>query len=218
MATHALPQRRIGTMTPDAFAAASAAGAALDADRFRDLMERHGDKVFNFAWRLAGNEADARDLTQEAFARAFQHRDRFDFARPFDAWVCRILHNHFLDNVRRYEHRHSISYDAATEGIPLTETLVGRDPNPLDTLMRAERDRAVQRALNDLPPLYRSAVVLCDLENYSYDDIAEILDCPLGTVRSRLHEGRRRLRQFFAAQTTGGRPGARELETSEDPL
>lgn len=191
-------------MTPDAITATPAAETALDADRFRDLMERHGDKIYNFAWRLAGNESDARDLTQEAFARAFQHRDRFDFARPFDAWVCRILHNHFLDNVRRYEHRRSISYDAPTEGLPLTETLVGRDPNPLDALMREERDRSVQRALNLLPPLYRSAVILCDLENYSYETIAEILECPLGTVRSRLHEGRRLLRQIFAAEAAGG--------------
>ncbi|HND63242.1 MAG TPA: sigma-70 family RNA polymerase sigma factor [Elusimicrobiota bacterium] len=204
MASHALSQRRIGTMTPDAITATPAAETALDADRFRDLMERHGDKIYNFAWRLAGNESDARDLTQEAFARAFQHRDRFDFARPFDAWVCRILHNHFLDNVRRYEHRRSISYDAPTEGLPLTETLVGRDPNPLDALMREERDRSVQRALNLLPPLYRSAVILCDLENYSYETIAEILECPLGTVRSRLHEGRRLLRQIFAAEAAGG--------------
>lgn len=204
MASHALSQRRIGTMIPDASTATPAAGTALDADRFRDLMERHGDKIYNFAWRLAGNESDARDLTQEAFARAFQHRDRFDFARPFDAWVCRILHNHFLDNVRRYEHRRSISYDAPTEGLPLTETLVGRDPNPLDALMREERDRSVQRALNLLPPLYRSAVILCDLENYSYETIAEILECPLGTVRSRLHEGRRLLRQIFAAEAAGG--------------
>lgn len=204
MASHALSQRRIGTMTPDASTATPAAETALDADRFRDLMERHGDKIYNFAWRLAGNESDARDLTQEAFARAFQHRDRFDFTRPFDAWVCRILHNHFLDNVRRYEHRRSISYDAPTESLPLTETLVGRDPNPLDALMREERDRSVQRALNLLPPLYRSAVILCDLENYSYETIAEILECPLGTVRSRLHEGRRLLRQFFAAEAAGG--------------
>jgi RNA polymerase sigma-70 factor (ECF subfamily) len=177
------------------------AAASLDAEQFRVLLDRHGDKVYNFAWRIAGNEADAQDLVQEAFARAFTHRNRFDPAKPFDAWVCRILHNCFLDNVRRYEHRRTVSYDAPTEETSFIDALPGRDPNPLTHLMDNEQKDFVQKALDALPPIYRTVVVLCDLEKYTYETAAEILDCPVGTVRSRLHEGRRLLKKTFFSFT-----------------
>lgn len=172
---------------------------ALSTDEFWVRAERHGDKLYNFAWRLVGNNADADDLVQTALARAFECRDRYDSSRPFDAWVGRILHNHFLDNARRYERRHTVSYDAPLDGekATLLEDLPGRDPNPADFLMKQERDALVRRVLADLPPVYRAAVILCDIENYSYDTMSDIMDCPVGTVRSRIHQGRRLLRDSF---------------------
>ncbi len=171
----------------------------LTADEFWARVQRHGDKLYNFAWRLVGNNADADDLVQTALARAFEVRDRYDPSRPFDAWVGRILHNHFLDNARRYERRHTVSYDAPLDGekATLLEDLPGRDPNPADFLLKQERDALVRRVLAELPPVYRAAVILCDIENYSYDTMADIMDCPVGTVRSRIHQGRRLLRDSF---------------------
>src|ERR1700704_1599071 len=89
--------------------------AAVEKDEevdYEALLKRCADKAYNFAFRLAGNDQDAQDLVQEAFARAFEHRDRYDPTRPFGAWVNRILHNVFLDAVRRYEHKHKVSLDA----------------------------------------------------------------------------------------------------------
>lgn len=173
---------------------------ALSSDAFWTLVQRHGDKLYNFAWRLVGNDANAADLVQEALARAFEHRDRYDPHRPFDAWVGRILHNHFLDNVRRYESKHTVSFDApfdSHDASSLLEGLPGDDPNPMDSTLKQEQDAAIRRALAEVPPVYRVAVILCDIENYSYETIAEMMDCPIGTVRSRIHQGRRLLRASF---------------------
>lgn len=182
---------------------------ALSSEAFWSHVQRHGDKLFNFAWRLVGNDADAADLLQEALARAFEHRHRFDPNRPFDAWVGRILHNHFLDNTRRYERKHTVSFDAPFDphdGSPLLDGLPGRDPNPMDSTLKQEQDAAVRQALADLPPVYRAAVILCDIEKYSYETMAEIMDCPIGTVRSRIHQGRRLLRESFSRlEKEGGR-------------
>jgi RNA polymerase sigma-70 factor (ECF subfamily) len=169
------------------------------ADAFLALVERHGDKLYNFAYRLAGNAQDAGDLLQEALARAFKHRDRYDPSRPFDAWVGRILYNLHLDERRRYGKKHTVSLDAdaPVDGGSWQDVLPGRDPDPFDEAARRERDRLIQKALDGLPPDYRAAVALCDVEGFSYDRIAEIMDCPLGTVRSRIHQGRALFRKAF---------------------
>src|SRR5262245_56819628 len=78
---------------------------------FTALIERCADKVYNFAYRLAGNEQDARDLVQEAFSHALEHFDKYDPARPFEPWINRILKNIYLDGIRRYAHKHTISLD-----------------------------------------------------------------------------------------------------------
>jgi RNA polymerase sigma-70 factor (ECF subfamily) len=180
--------------------------STLSTEDFWSRVQRHGDKLFNFAWRLVGNDSDASDLVQEALARAFESRDRYDPNRPFDAWVGRILHNHFLDNTRRYERRHTVSYNAPLdnpEGSTLLEALPGHDPNPVDSLLQQERDETVRRTLAELPPVYRAALILCDIEKYSYETMADIMDCPVGTVRSRIHQGRRLLRESFTRLEKG---------------
>src|SRR6185436_16627490 len=97
---------------------------------YETLLQRCADKAYNFAFRLTGNDPDAQDLVQEAFARAFEHRDRYDPSRPFEAWVNRILHNVFLDGVRKYEHKHKVSLDApppSNEDGSWAEVLPGKD-------------------------------------------------------------------------------------------
>jgi RNA polymerase sigma-70 factor (ECF subfamily) len=147
---------------------------------------------------LSGNDQDAKDLVQEAFARAFEHRDRYDPNRPFEAWLNRILHNVFLDAVRRYEHRHKVSLDAqppTERETSWADILPGADPEPVDTLMKTEEERLLQKALNMLPLHYRAAVTLYDLEGFSYDDISKMENCPIGTVCSRIHQGRTLLKK-----------------------
>jgi RNA polymerase sigma-70 factor (ECF subfamily) len=165
---------------------------------YESLLQRCADKAYNFAFRLSGNDPDARDLVQEAFARAFEHRDRYDPTRPFEAWLYRILHNVFLDGVRRYEHKHKVSLDApppSNEDGSWAEVLPGKDPEPLTNLMRSEEEAMVQKGLGQLPIHYRTAVTLYDIEGLAYDEIAKIMECPIGTVCSRIHQGRALLKK-----------------------
>lgn len=177
------------------------------------LLQRCADRAYNFAYRLAGNEQDARDLVQEAFSRAFEHRDKYDPNRPFEAWLNRILRNVFLDSVRRYEHKHKISLDAETpteDESSWSNVLAGPDIDPMDSLIRDEEDKKVQDALASLPPHYRSAVALYDIEGYAYDEIARILNCPIGTVCSRIHQGRVLLKKSLENKLSGKRMSAHE--------
>jgi RNA polymerase sigma-70 factor (ECF subfamily) len=169
-------------------------------DHFVELIRRYGEKAYNFAYRLAGNEPEARELVQEAFVRAYESFQRYDPSRPFDAWVDRILHNVYMDGVRRCSHRLTVSLDApppaAVEAL-WEELLPGGDEDPMDGLLRRETDALLQKALDSLPVEFRSAVALCDVEGLSYERIGGVMACPIGTVRSRIHQGRLLLRKAF---------------------
>jgi len=166
---------------------------------FLELIRQHGEKAYNFAYRLSGNEHDAKDLVQGAFVKAYKHFDSYDAGRPFDSWLCRILHNIYLDGVRLYAHGHSVSLDAPSpvEDSSWDEILPGHDPEPTAALTRKEEDGLLQRALNAVPVHYRTAVTLCDIEGLSYEQISEIMACPVGTVRSRIHQGRVLIRKAY---------------------
>lgn len=171
-------------------------GRATD---FSELIRQCGDKAYNFAYRLAGNENDARDLVQEAFARAYERFGSYDARRPFDSWLLTILRNIYLDGVRRYEHGHTVSLDgpapAADAGwedmLPSGEAAAGA------AMEKAESGTLLQRALAGVPAHYRAAVTLCDVEGLSYDEIAKVMGVPVGTVRSRIHQGRVLVREAF---------------------
>jgi RNA polymerase sigma-70 factor (ECF subfamily) len=153
-----------------------------------EIVERHSDRVYRLAYRLTGNRVDAEDLTQEVFVRVFRSLDTYS-PGTFEGWLHRITTNLFLDQARR---RQRIRFDALSDerAARLTSTLA--DPHSA----YAERtfDDDIERALASLPPDFRAAVVLCDVEGLSYEEIATILDAKLGTVRSRIHRGRAMLR------------------------
>ncbi len=180
----------------------------MDAEAFAGLIARAGDKAYNFAYRLAGNEADARDLVQEAFARALENAGAYDRTRPFDSWLLRILHNVFLDSMRRHSHSRTVSLDAPApvEGEGWADLLPGEEPSPSDGLILKESVDLLQRALARLPTTYRSAIALCDIEGFSYAEIARVMAVPVGTVRSRIHQGRVLLRKAYEElEQRGGR-------------
>lgn len=180
----------------------------MEPQAFADLLRQAGDKAYNFAYRLAGNEQDARDLVQEAFARALEHAGSYDPSRAFDSWLLRILHNIFLDGARRLAYRRTVSLDAPTpiEDASWEDILPAKDLSAADELIRRESIDMVQLALERLPPHYKAAVVLCDIEGMSYDDIARIMDVPVGTIRSRIHQGRVLARKAYEElERSGGR-------------
>ncbi len=170
-----------------------------DQTEFAACVRRHAQKAYGFAYRLAGNEADARDLVQEAFMHALKHFDKFDRKRPFEPWFNRILKNIFLDSMRRYQRKHVVSLDGPSpiEAVAWENILPGSDVTPEKELEKQEQNVLVQKALDQLPIHCKTAVILCDIEKHPYERIAEILGCPIGTVRSRIHQGRVLLRKAF---------------------
>jgi RNA polymerase sigma-70 factor (ECF subfamily) len=156
------------------------------------VVHEHSGRVFRLAYRLTGNRHDAEDLTQEVFVRVFRSLDSYT-PGTFEGWLHRITTNLFLDQARR---KARIRFDALADD---AETrLPSRAVTPDTSVMDGVFDDDVESALADLPPDFRAAVVLCDVEGLSYEEIADVLDLKLGTVRSRIHRGRTMLRKALA--------------------
>ena len=153
-----------------------------------EIAERYGDTVYTMAYRLTGDRDEARDLAQDVFVRVYRNLDRY---RPgtFEGWLYRITKNLFLDRVRRRSR-------VRMEPLPEEDWRQPRDAGP-GPAERAEEDVLrgdLEVALSDLPPAFRTAIVLCDIQGLSYEEIAASTGWPIGTVRSRIHRGRRLLR------------------------
>jgi RNA polymerase sigma factor (sigma-70 family) len=152
--------------------------------------------LYNHAFWLARNEPEAEDLVQETFSKALRAFDSFQSGTNFKAWIFRILRNTFLTTrtgiaasrtVFLEDHSHALDTAAA-------------DPTPEDNLIRLDNRAALQTALEQLAPPLREALLLCDVEEIKYKDIALILDVPIGTVMSRVSRARRALRQLLQPQ------------------
>jgi RNA polymerase sigma factor (sigma-70 family) len=180
-----------GVSEPAVRPEASEPEVAWVAPTWEQVVRDHSARVYRLAYRLSGNAQDAEDLTQETFVRVF--RSLADFSPgTFEGWLHRITTNLFLDMVRR---RQRIRFDALPED---TERLPGRAPSPEQVYADTHLDPQVQAALDALSPEFRVAVVLCDIEGLTYEEIAATLGIKLGTVRSRIHRGRVQLRQALA--------------------
>ncbi|CAN5393710.1 RNA polymerase sigma factor SigE [soil metagenome] len=165
-----------------------------------EIVRTHADRVYRLAYRLSGNRSDAEDLTQETFVRVF--RSLADYTPgTFEGWLHRITTNLFLDMVRR---RQKIRFDALSDDAP--ERLASDEPGPERAFEQNNLDPEIQRALGALPADFRAAVVLCDLEGLTYEEIALTLGIKVGTVRSRIHRGRVLLREALAHRAPGVRP------------
>ena len=156
-----------------------------------EVVRVHSARVYRLAYRLTGNRHDAEDLTQEVFVRVFRSLSSYT-PGTFEGWLHRITTNLFLDLVRR---RARIRFDALPDD---AERLASPERGPAQLYDDTHFDADVQRALDALPPDFRAAVVLCDLEGLSYEEIADTLGIKIGTVRSRIHRGRSQLRASLA--------------------
>jgi RNA polymerase sigma-70 factor (ECF subfamily) len=159
---------------------------------WQDVVSTHSPRVYRLAYRLTGNQHDAEDLTQEVFVRVFRSLSRYTPGN-FEGWLHRITTNLFLDQARR---RQRIRFTPLPEDA--SDHLVGREPSAADAFELTRLDDEVQAALAELPPDFRAAVVLCDIEGLSYEEIAATLGVKIGTVRSRIHRGRAQLRDSLA--------------------
>jgi RNA polymerase sigma-70 factor, ECF subfamily len=157
-----------------------------------ELVRQHADRVYRLAYRLSGNQQDAEDLTQETFIRVFRSVQNYH-PGTFEGWLHRITTNLFLDLVRR---RARIRMEALPEDY---DRVPADEPNPEQIYHDSRLGPDLQAALDSLPPEFRAAVVLCDIEGLSYEEIGATLGVKLGTVRSRIHRGRQALRDYLAA-------------------
>ena len=152
------------------------------------VVREHSARVYRLAYRLTGNTHDAEDLTQEVFVRVFRSLDSYT-PGTFEGWLHRITTNLFLDMARR---RQRIRFEGLADE---TESrLGGSEPTPAEAFDDRHLDGDIHAALKALAPEYRAAVILCDIEGLSYEEIAAALGIKLGTVRSRIHRGRAQLR------------------------
>ncbi|WP_409436830.1 RNA polymerase sigma factor SigE [Mycobacterium sp. SMC-14] len=165
-----------------------------------ELVRQHADRVYRLAYRLSGNQHDAEDLTQETFIRVFRSVHNYQ-PGTFEGWLHRITTNLFLDMVRK---RGRVRMEALPEDY---DRVPADEPDPEQIYHDARLDPDLQAALDSLAPEFRAAVVLCDIEGLSYEEVGATLGVKLGTVRSRIHRGRQALRDYLAARA-GQRDGS----------
>ena len=167
-------------------------GQAWVPPTWEEIVTQHSARVYRLAYRLTGNMYDAEDLTHDVFIRVFRSLHSYQ-PGTFEGWLHRITTNVFLDKMRR---KQRIRFDALSD--ESAARLPSRELGPEQHYTDTHFDDDVQRALDALTPDFRAAVVLCDIEGLSYEEIATTLGIKLGTVRSRIHRGRAQLREALA--------------------
>lgn len=185
--------------------------AAGDAAAFSELFRRCQPLIFRFALHMTGSTAMADDVVQDVFLAVMRDASRYEAGRATVlAWLCGIARNCVRQRLERDRRLTPLGFGAGLEYTP-----DGRGPaEPLAGLLRAERIEALRRAVQALPLTYREAVVLCDLQEMPYGEAAEVIGCPVGTVRSRLHRARAMLAARIAAsQASPAAPTPRTAAT-----
>jgi len=172
---------------------------------FDALLRPCLDRLYRLAYRLTGAKHEAEDLFQDVLVKAFTRLDDLADVREPASWLCRVMYNHFIDNRRRFARARLVNVDES--GLPghSVESLPG-DLDPVRDAERLDDITRLDRALAVLSDEHRLVVLLHDAEGYKLEEIHEITGVPLGTVKSRLHRARARLREILAADGTKCRP------------
>lgn len=163
----------------------------------------HLDRMYGAALRLTRSESDAEDLVQDALLKAYRFYDRFEAGTNLKAWLLKILTNTFINRYRRTVRERKV-FDGVVakpvgEGVMSRAAMRGLT-NPIEDAQRRILAREIQSAIDELPEDYRLMILLADVEELSYKEIAEALGCPIGTVMSRLHRARKTLQKKLISQ------------------
>jgi RNA polymerase sigma-70 factor (ECF subfamily) len=172
-----------------------------DSRRFQSMVDMTRRRAYSMALQLTRNPSEAEDLMQETLVKAWRGYDSYIPGKPFLNWLLRIMQRAYLDSrrrenpIRRAESLNSMvsPSDGEVQELPIPDDR----PNPEQEMVREDAKRALHRALRQLPTVYRTAIELCDLEGLSYGEIADRQGTTIGTVRSRIHRGRRLLREIL---------------------
>ena len=175
-------------------------------NQFEKLFQKSQRRAYNLALKLTGNTADAEDVTQDAFLRAWDNFETYDATRSFEGWLFRIITNRVIDMRRRQKRVPMFSLDTPIygddEGQPLAHEFAAPYSDPMNIVIDPVMEEKLQSALEALPADYRQAIMLCDVEQRSYQEIADMMHCAIGTVRSRIHRARVMLRKNMAVTLT----------------
>jgi len=158
------------------------------------------ESLYNFAHWLTGNREEAEELVQETYLKALKGFSGFQQGTNFRAWIFRILRNTFLTSRSGLKAMQTVPFDVADEE---TAAAAVNEQTPESILLGRASQEAIQAALEQLPVIFREVVLLCDVEDMSYDEISQTIGIPVGTVMSRLHRARRSLRQLLQEKVHG---------------
>lgn len=170
---------------------------------YRELLGRYERPVFSIIYRMIRDREQAEDLAQETFVRVFNHIDRYDPKYKFSSWIFKIATNLTIDHIRRKE-LDTVSIDGSRNAVTAEQieatsiTIASQDENPEELLEAKELGEEIEGAIGKLRPEYKAAILLRHVEGREYQEIAEILSLPLGTVKTYIHRGRNELREQLA--------------------
>ena len=175
---------------------------ALNGDQyaFEELVNTFQHAVYNLCYRMLGERTEAEDAAQEAFLRAYMNLQRYDPARSFKTWLLSIASNHCIDRLRRRR----LTWLSLDDPLPPNLILASDEPEPEDATIQNQRSAAIQELLNGLNAEYRAAVILRYWYDYSYTEIADILDTTESAIKSRLFRARQALADKMKEETQAG--------------
>ncbi len=169
---------------------------------FTEILDRYRGAIYNLCYRMTRNAEDARDLGQEVFIKVFSLLDRFDENFAFSSWLFRIATNHCIDHLRRNRLRFlSLDGTVGPDGDEYELQLPDSGPRPDAVLQRKQVLERLDEVISDLPPHYKAITLLRHDQQLSYEEIAEVLSLPLGTVKARIHRARQQIQQMLAVRS-----------------
>ncbi|MGG1243220.1 hypothetical protein BSBH6_03499 [Bacillus subtilis] len=167
-----------------------------DQDAFADIVDIYKDKIYQLCYRMLGNVHEAEDIAQEAFIRAYVNIDSFDINRKFSTWLYRIATNLTIDRIRKKKPDYYLDAEVTgTEGLTMYSQIAADGVLPEDAVVSLELSNTIQQKILKLPDKYRTVIVLKYIDELSLIEIGEILNIPVGTVKTRIHRGREALRK-----------------------
>lgn len=167
-----------------------------DQSAFEDIVAFYQNKVYAICFRMIGNSHEAEDLAQEAFIRAYVNIHSYDDKRKFSTWLFRIATNLSIDRIRKKKPDYFLDAEVkGTDGLDMYSQLSSDQASPEDEVESLEIQTYIQQEIMSLPTKYRSVIALRFVDELSLAEISEILDIPVGTVKTRIHRGREALRK-----------------------
>ena len=175
-----------------------------DRSAFAGLVDLYKDKMYHLAYRMLGSSHEAEDIAQETFLRVYTNLDRYDENQKFSTWIYRIATNLCIDRLRKRKASYSLDAEMPDgEGADWYSLLPSNQPTREEEVMLSETQEHIRKAIDTLPEKYKSVVILRYLQDMSLQEIGDVLDMPVTTVKTRVHRGREFLRKKLHSEYGG---------------